>query len=49
MKTKDTIKEYFKKEKLKVLDGGKVQGEFNTNHYIAVSLSYIQKYVLKEG
>lgn len=48
MKTVDIIKEYYKTDKLEVLDDGKVYGEHETNHYGAVSLDYIHKYVLKE-
>lgn len=48
MKTKQILLEYFKNDKLDVLDGGISSGQFNTNHYAAVSLEYLHKHLLKE-
>ena len=48
MRTKNILIDYYKNEKLEVLDKGKIYGEFDTNHYAAVSLNYLHKFLLKE-
>lgn len=50
MTTYNKIKEYFKNNKLEVLDKNSkgVYGVFDTNHYGAVSLGYLHKHLLKE-
>lgn len=43
----EKIKDYFKNEKLEVLDGGEPDGYYATDHYLAVSIDYIWEYVIK--
>ncbi|MFW6225488.1 MAG: hypothetical protein ACOC3V_00850 [bacterium] len=43
----EKIKDYFKNEKLEVLDGGNPQGYYDVDHYLAVSIDYIWEYVIK--